>query len=132
MFIFYDGKENEKTFSNFIVNSRNCNIASANETLDCTNNTTNQCCIDVANIQNAISQSPTGEIETRDGKIIVAMDDEFLQNDGIDGTNCIDDAKEERGGAYFQWQPGNWVTTIRYYGPISSSNNPDARIITNN
>ena len=119
-------------------------VASADNSLDCTNNTTNLCCIDVASIQSAISQSTTHTVATSDYYNLYGVLTS-VNNDGTDGNNCKDIAgyynNGRKYGAEFQWLPGDWAYTIVWYSNGSSANkdnaiihanNPDARIITNN
>ena len=102
-------------------------VASADERLDCPNNPSNQCCIDVSSIQSAINRSTTQpqSIKTTDNYTVVGIL-AHLTNDGTDDTKCKDMAlslaQNKTTVAYFQWQPGEWVTTIAWYSNGSSAN----------
>ena len=99
-------------------------VASADEQLTCTNGSPNQCCIDLSNIQSAISQALTHTIITTDNyPILFATTD--LYND--DAGNCKDLAlyfidRAPKGVAFFEWQPGNWANTIAMSSNPSSAN----------
>ena len=102
-------------------------VASANQSLVCDLSHPNcQCCLDVLNIQGTINHAISQAIITQDGNRLAWVDEESVINDGIDGTNCIDN------GIYFDangqphnqvlvtWVPGNWLHSIRTYSDVSA------------
>ena len=100
-------------------------IAAAKEPLDCTANPQNQCCIDVANIQNAINQSHS--LMPLPGNIHLANLSTTLVNDGVPAaaSSCIAngvylDASWSRQTGEFTWLPANWQGSIKYYAPSSA------------
>ena len=92
--------------------------------LDCTNNNSNQCCIDYASMVNAISQSSTQSITTTDKHNLVSLDDN-LTNDGTDNRPCEDQASyidaTGPGEATFLWLQGDWADTISMLKGSSSA-----------
>ena len=100
---------------------------SASDPLDCTNNTTNQCCVDVHSIENEINQSPPNySITTTDNYELLSVSQVLFNNDGTDVDNtCVDYAVYKQDGqrtvAVFQWAPGRWVSTIKFDGPDLSA-----------
>ena len=94
-------------------------VTSADEPLDCTNNTTYQCCADVYQIHNIIPYLTEHAITTTD-KYLVSAVDTVLINDGekagswcLDGATYLDANGKPTFHGNFTWQPGAWMTTIK-------------------
>ena len=87
-------------------------VASAKKSLDCTNNTTNQCCIDVHSIQSAIVNSPTHAIKIDGNLSLVALKSDLTSSYrscvGMGGWS--EDGTNDSG--LVEWQHGDWVDTI--------------------
>ena len=101
-------------------------IASADEPLNCTITSSNQCCMDMYSIYDAIKVSTTQpqSITTTDNYTVVGILP-GLANDGTDGGNCKDlalsSAQNKTTVAYFQWGPGEWKDTIAKFSNPSSA-----------
>ena len=89
-------------------------VASA-EPVDCTNNNTDSCCIDVHNMQSAIAANPNA-VTTSDGLSIISTLSEGL--DEASNNNCWDSVtfvsvptKSHLPGIA-NWTPGQWTNTL--------------------
>ena len=108
-------------------------VASA-DSLECAYNTTNQCCGDVYDMLNTISQAKNLTITTKDGYRLQNVGTtlvNYAEDNCIDGATYLNKEWAPILNAEFQWKPGSWASTIKYYGPSPSANKSDA-IITNN
>ena len=102
--------------------------------LDCYNNNSNPCCINLWSI--VAATQPPNTILTNDNHQAGHFD-RILTNDGTDGQECKDEASflvdgVPRGVGIFQWQSWDWADTIVLYSIPPPSANKDKAIITNN
>ena len=86
-------------------------VASALEPLDCTNNTTNKCCVDEDYVRNKLDNSKGAGVPISGGYTLFFID-YVLTNDGSNGV-CLSpiQAKDPDGSFVIgnaKWSPNNW------------------------
>ena len=100
-------------------------VASANTPLDCTNNTTNPCCVDVQNINQIILdsvKSGQGYVLTTDDYMLSSLKVQLIDT----VSTCEDEATylidgTSTGQAVFSWVPGDWDRSIKRFSNSSSA-----------
>ena len=108
-------------------------VASADEPLVCSTNPTNQCCVDVSDLQDTINHEENQTIVTQDGHYLHLVTTSSLVNDGVPlATWCEDkgvyvDPGNPPNYVVVTWLPGDWVHSIRTY-PVPSANKDNAII----